>query len=162
MLSRCLKHILKCQLHLNICHPYKWLFWEGCKTHTINMVKMVNCLILFCALWPTITRQQACYEHRHCHDARSNKQAKVQVFSDELPHVTLHVLQGTMLVYYSTLYKKHICEHFTCDQKNKSVLSSFGHTRLLSVSDTCFFFLSISTSRQPHTESTMNDNFWYD
>jgi len=36
------------------------------------MAKMANCLILFCELWPTITRQQACYEQRRCHDARSN------------------------------------------------------------------------------------------
>lgn len=46
-------------------------------------------------------------------------QAKVQVFSDEYPHVTLPVLHGTMLVYCSTLYRKHKCEYFTCDQKNK-------------------------------------------
>jgi len=123
---------------------------------------MVNCLILFCALWPTITIQQACYKQRHCHDARSNQQAKVQVFSDELPHATLHVLQGTMLVYCSALYKKHICEHFTCDQKNKSALSSLEHTRVFFWSVTHPFFVSISTSCQPHAESTMNDNFWYD
>jgi hypothetical protein len=35
--------------------------------------------------------QRARHEQGRCHDARSKHQAKVQVFSDEQPHVTLPV-----------------------------------------------------------------------
>jgi hypothetical protein len=34
---------------------------------------------------------QAHHEQGHCHDARSKHQAKVQVFSDEQPHVSLPI-----------------------------------------------------------------------
>jgi hypothetical protein len=37
------------------------------------------------------SRQRASDEQGHCHDARSKHQAKVQVFSDEQPHVPLPV-----------------------------------------------------------------------
>jgi hypothetical protein len=52
---------------------------------------MVDGPISLSIFWPKTPRQQARHEQRHCHDARSKHQAKVQVFSDEQPHVTLPI-----------------------------------------------------------------------
>jgi hypothetical protein len=41
--------------------------------------------------WPKSPRQQAHHEQGHCHDARSKHLSKVQVFSDEQPHITLPI-----------------------------------------------------------------------
>jgi hypothetical protein len=41
--------------------------------------------------WPKTPGQQARHEQGHCHDEKSKHQAKVHVFSDEQPHVTLPV-----------------------------------------------------------------------
>jgi hypothetical protein len=39
--------------------------------------------------WPKTPGQRARHKQGHCYDARSKHQAKVQVFPDEQPHVTL-------------------------------------------------------------------------
>jgi hypothetical protein len=44
--------------------------------------------------WPKTPRQRARHEQGHCHDARSNHQIKVQVFSDEQPHAALPVFSN--------------------------------------------------------------------
>jgi hypothetical protein len=41
--------------------------------------------------WPKTPGQRARHEQEYCHDARSNHQAKVQVFSDEQSRVTLPI-----------------------------------------------------------------------
>jgi hypothetical protein len=41
--------------------------------------------------WPKTPGQRARHVQGHCHDARSKHQAKVQVFSDKQPHVTLPI-----------------------------------------------------------------------
>jgi hypothetical protein len=50
---------------------------------------MVGGPISLSFFWPKTTGQRERHEQGHCHDARSKHQAKVQVFSDEQPHVTL-------------------------------------------------------------------------
>jgi hypothetical protein len=54
---------------------------------------MVDGSILLSIFWPKTPGQRAHQHHEqgHCHDTRSKHQAKVQVFSDEQPHVTLPV-----------------------------------------------------------------------
>jgi hypothetical protein len=56
-----------------------------------NLVNMVDGPISLSMSWPKTPGQRARREQGHCYDARSKHQAKVQVFSDEQPHVTLPV-----------------------------------------------------------------------
>jgi hypothetical protein len=52
---------------------------------------MVDGPILLSIFWPKPPGQRARHEQGHCYDARSKHQVKVQVFSDQQPHVTLPV-----------------------------------------------------------------------
>jgi hypothetical protein len=52
---------------------------------------MVGGPISLSIFWPKTPGQQVRHEQGHCHDARSKHQAKVQVFSNEQPHVTLPI-----------------------------------------------------------------------
>jgi hypothetical protein len=56
-----------------------------------NVVNMVDGPIPLSIFWPKTPGQRACHEQGHHHDARSKHQAKVQVFSDKQPHVTLPI-----------------------------------------------------------------------
>jgi hypothetical protein len=56
-----------------------------------SLANMVDGSISLSIFWPKTPGQQARHERGHCHDARSKHQAKVQVFSDEQPDVTLPV-----------------------------------------------------------------------
>jgi hypothetical protein len=56
-----------------------------------NLANMVDGRISISIFWPKTPGQRARHEQGHCHDARSKHQAKVQVFSDEQPRVTLPV-----------------------------------------------------------------------
>jgi hypothetical protein len=56
-----------------------------------NLANMVDGLISLSVLLAKTPGQRARHEQGHCHDARSKHQAKVQVFSDEQPHVTLPI-----------------------------------------------------------------------
>jgi hypothetical protein len=71
--------------------PSKWSSVLGmAKSRTgPNLANMVDGPISLSNFWPKIPRQRARHEQGHCHDARSKHRAKVQVFSDEKPHVTL-------------------------------------------------------------------------
>jgi hypothetical protein len=71
-----------------------------------NLANMVDGPIPLSIFWPKTPRQRARHAQGYCHDARSKHQAKVQVFSDEQPHVTLPLCQITMLVHCLTLFKK--------------------------------------------------------
>jgi hypothetical protein len=71
-----------------------------------NLASMIDGPISLSVFWPKTPGHQVCHEQRHCHDARSEHQARVQVFSDEQPHVTLPIFPITMLVHCSTLFKK--------------------------------------------------------
>jgi hypothetical protein len=57
-----------------------------------NLANTVDGPISMSNFWPKTPGQRAHLEQGHCHDARSKHQAKVQVFSDEQPHVTLPIL----------------------------------------------------------------------
>jgi hypothetical protein len=52
---------------------------------------MVDDPISLSIFWPETPRQQAHHEQEHCHDARSKHQVKVQVCSEEQPHITLPI-----------------------------------------------------------------------
>jgi hypothetical protein len=56
-----------------------------------NLVNAVDGPISLSIFLPKTPGQRARHEQEHCHDARSKHQAKVQVFSDEQPHVTLPI-----------------------------------------------------------------------
>jgi hypothetical protein len=56
-----------------------------------NLANMVDGPISISIFWPRTHGQRARHEQGHCHDARSKHQAKVQVFSEEHPHVTLPI-----------------------------------------------------------------------
>jgi hypothetical protein len=54
-----------------------------------NLTNIVDGPITLSISWPKTPGQRARHKQRHCHDARSRHQAKVQVFSDGQPYVTL-------------------------------------------------------------------------
>jgi hypothetical protein len=54
-----------------------------------NLANVVDGPISLSIFWPNTPGQRARHEQGHCHDARSKHQAKVQVFSNEQPIVTL-------------------------------------------------------------------------
>jgi hypothetical protein len=55
------------------------------------MANMVDGPISLSIFWPKTPGQRAHHDQGHYHDARSKYQAKVQVFSDEQPQVTLPI-----------------------------------------------------------------------
>jgi hypothetical protein len=57
-----------------------------------NLTNMVDGPISISIFWPKTPGQRARHEQGHCNDARYKYQAKVQVFSNEEPHVTLPIL----------------------------------------------------------------------
>jgi hypothetical protein len=59
-----------------------------------NLANMVDGLISISIFWPKTPGERARHEQGHCHDARSKHQSKVQVFSDEQPHVTLPIFSN--------------------------------------------------------------------
>jgi hypothetical protein len=56
-----------------------------------SLANMVDGPISLSIFWPKTPRQRARHEQGHCYDARSKHQAKVQVFSDKQPHITLPI-----------------------------------------------------------------------
>jgi hypothetical protein len=56
-----------------------------------NLANMLDGPISLSIFWLKTPEQRARHEQEHCHDAKSKHQAKVLVFSDEQPHVTLPV-----------------------------------------------------------------------
>jgi hypothetical protein len=62
------------------------------KSHTgLNLANMVDNPISLSISWPKTPGQRTRHEQGLCHDTRSKNQAKVQVFSEEQPHVTLPI-----------------------------------------------------------------------
>jgi hypothetical protein len=73
--------------------PFKavFSFRNSQKLHWPNLANMVDGSISLSILWPKTPGQRVRHEQGHCYDARSKHQAKVHVFSDEQPHVTLPI-----------------------------------------------------------------------
>jgi hypothetical protein len=69
--------------------------------------------------WPKTPGQRARHEQGHCHDARSKHQAKVQVFSDEQPHVTLLIFPNNNSGSLFDLVQEIQSEQCPFDKKNK-------------------------------------------
>jgi hypothetical protein len=79
---------------LKICGPSKRSSDLGIAKSRMgrNLANMVDGTISLSIFWPKTPGQRARHHQQgQCHDARSKHQAKVQVFSDEQPHVTLPV-----------------------------------------------------------------------
>jgi hypothetical protein len=70
--------------------------------------------------------QRACHEQGHCHDARSKHQAKVQVFSDEQPHVTLPTFPNNNSGSLFDLIQETQSEQCPCDKKTKSIVFTWA------------------------------------
>jgi hypothetical protein len=70
--------------------------------------------------WPETPRQRACHEQGHCHDARSKHQAKVQVFSDERPHLTLPLFPSNNVGSLFDLVQETQSEQCRCEKKKKN------------------------------------------
>jgi hypothetical protein len=87
------------------------------KSHTgPNMVDGPISLSIFL---PKTPGQQARHEQGYCHDARSKHQAKVQVFSDEQPHVTLPIFPTNNACSLFVLVQETESEQCPCGQKIK-------------------------------------------
>jgi hypothetical protein len=56
-----------------------------------NLTNVVDGPISISIFWPKTPGERARHEQGNCHDAGSKHQAKVLVFSDEQPHVTLTI-----------------------------------------------------------------------
>jgi hypothetical protein len=114
-------HIPECRQCLKICGPSKQSSFLGISKSCTgpNPAKMVDGPISVLIIWPKTPRQRACHEQGHCHNARSKHQAKVQVFSDEEPHVTLPVFPNNNAGSVFDLVQETQCEQCPCDQKNK-------------------------------------------
>jgi hypothetical protein len=78
---------------------------------------MVDGPISVSIFWPKTPRQQARHEQRYGHDARSKHQAKVQVFSDEQPHITFPVFPNNNIGSLFELVQESQSEQSSCDQK---------------------------------------------
>jgi hypothetical protein len=84
-----------------------------------NVANMVDGPISISIFWPKTPGQRAYHEQGHCHDARSNYQAKVQVFSNEQPHITLPIFPNNNAGSLFNLVQETQSEQCPCDQKNK-------------------------------------------
>jgi hypothetical protein len=82
-----------------------------------NLVNVVDGPISLSIFWPKTFGQRAHYEQGHCHDARSKHQAKVQVFSDEQPHVTLPIFPNNNAGSLFDLVQETQSEQCPCDKK---------------------------------------------
>jgi hypothetical protein len=80
---------------------------------------MVDDPISLSIFWQETPGQRARHEQEHCHDTRSKHQAKVQVFSDEQPHVTLPIFPNNNAGLKLDLFEESESEGCPCDQKNK-------------------------------------------
>jgi hypothetical protein len=61
-----------------------------------NLANMMGGPIYLSIFLPKTPRQRARHEQGHCHDAKAKHQAKVQVFSDEQPQVTLPIFPNNI------------------------------------------------------------------
>jgi hypothetical protein len=84
-----------------------------------NLVNMVGGPISVLIFWPKTPGQQVRHEQGHCHDERSKHQAKVQVFSDKQPHITLLLFPNNNAGSLFDLVQETQSEQCPCDQKNK-------------------------------------------
>jgi hypothetical protein len=78
-----------------------------------NLANMVDGPISLSIFWPKTPGQRARHEQGHCHYARSKHQARVQVFSDEQPHVTLPIFPNNNAGYLFDLVQETESEQFS-------------------------------------------------
>jgi hypothetical protein len=74
--------------------PFKAVlsFGNSQKSHGAKSGEYGECSnFIISIFWPKTPGQRARHEQGHCHDAKSEHQAKVQVFSYEQPQVTLPI-----------------------------------------------------------------------
>jgi hypothetical protein len=76
-------------------------------------MNMVDGPISISIFWPKTPGQRARHEQGHCHDARSKHQAKVQVFSDEQPHVILPIFPNNIAGSLFNLVQETQSEQFS-------------------------------------------------
>jgi hypothetical protein len=62
----------------------------------------------------------------NCHDARSKLQAKVQVFSDEQPHVTLPIFPNNNAGSLFDLVQETQSKQCPCDKKQMSIVFTWA------------------------------------
>jgi hypothetical protein len=62
--------------------------------------------------------RRARHEQRHCHDAKCKQQAKVLVFSDEQPRVTLPVFPNNNAGSLFDLVEETQSEQYSCGKKS--------------------------------------------
>jgi hypothetical protein len=86
----------------------KWSFSFGNsqKLHGAKSGDIVDGPVSLYNFLPKTPGQRAHHEQGHCHDARSKHQAKVRVFSDKQPHVTLPIFPNNNADSLPTLFKK--------------------------------------------------------
>jgi hypothetical protein len=99
--------------------PFKAVFSFGNrqKSHGTNLANMVDGPISVSIFFgPKTPGQRARHEQGHCHGPRSKHQAKVQVFSDEQPHVFPNNNAGSLFHHVQETQSKKC----PCDKKNKN------------------------------------------
>jgi hypothetical protein len=79
-----------------------------------NLANTVDGPISLSNVWPKTPRKRARHLQGNSHDARSKHQAKVQVFSDEQPHVTLPVFPNNNAGSLFDLVQETQSEQFSC------------------------------------------------
>jgi hypothetical protein len=99
--------------------PFKAVFSYGnCqKLYGASLVNMVDGPISISIFWPETPGHRARHDQEHCHDARSKHEAKVQVFSDEQPHITLQIFRSNNAGSLFDLVQKTQSEQCPCDKK---------------------------------------------
>jgi hypothetical protein len=101
--------------------PFKevFSFWNSQKLHRAKYGKYDGWSNFNIDFWPKTPRQRARHEQGHCHDARYKHMAKVQVFSNEQPHVTLPTFPNNNAGSLFDLVQETRSEQCPCNQKNK-------------------------------------------
>jgi hypothetical protein len=98
--------------------PFKAVFSFGNsqKLHGAKSGEYGGWSISLSIFWPKTPRQRPRHEQGHCHDARPNHQAKVQVFSDKQPHVTLPLFPNNNVGSLFNLVQETQSEQFSSVQ----------------------------------------------
>jgi hypothetical protein len=101
-----------------------------------NLASMVDGPSLLSIFWPKTPGQRARHKQGYCHDATSKHQAKVQVFSDEQPHLTLPVFPNNNAGSLSDLVQETQSAQFSSVRLvfGRPGLSSYCNTRLCNTS----------------------------
>jgi hypothetical protein len=104
---------------LKICGPSKRSSVLGiAKSHMgPNLANMLDGPISILIFLAKNSQTASSHEQEHCYDARSKHQAKVQVFSNEQPHVTLPIFPKNNASSLFDLVQEIQSEQCPCDKK---------------------------------------------